>query len=87
MIVETSRHFDKDIDKLDAITAMRVLQVIEFLITVTDIQDIPNMRKMQGTSSAYRIKIGDYRIGIVLDDTTISLHRVLHRSKIYRNFP
>ena len=45
--------------------------------------------KLQGYESYYRIRVGDYRIGLRLDvdRRRIEFRRVLHRSQIYRSFP
>jgi mRNA-degrading endonuclease RelE of RelBE toxin-antitoxin system len=37
--------------------------------------------------NAYRIRIGDYRLGIIFDGETLIFERVLHRKGIYRYFP
>ncbi len=34
-----------------------------------------------------RIRIGDYRLGIIFDGETLIFERVLHRKEIYRYFP
>ncbi|NET50360.1 MAG: type II toxin-antitoxin system RelE/ParE family toxin [Merismopedia sp. SIO2A8] len=39
------------------------------------------------TGSFYRIRIGDYRIGIIAKGDLVSFIRVLHRREMYRNFP
>mgnify|MGYP006425001349 CR=1 FL=1 len=48
---------------------------------------IQNLRKIKGTQSAYRIRVGDYRIGFFFQENTIIFSRVLHRREIYRFFP
>lgn len=35
----------------------------------------------------YRIRVGDYRIGFMLDNDILVFMRVLHRKDIYRYFP
>ena len=42
---------------------------------------------MKGHSYAYRIRIGDYRLGFYFEDNTIFLARFLKRSDIYKVFP
>jgi mRNA interferase RelE/StbE len=42
---------------------------------------------MEGSKKHSRIKIGDYRIGLFIDDKTIFFVRFLHRKEIYRYFP
>jgi mRNA interferase RelE/StbE len=88
MNVEVLYRFEKDFKKLDKQTAIRVAELIQDLQTIPVLDDIPNIRKMQGTDFAYRLRVGDYRIGFLLvNETTIELQRVLHRKEIYRYFP
>ena len=42
---------------------------------------------MKGEASAYRIRVGSYRIGVFITATTLTFSRVLHRREIYRYFP
>lgn len=48
---------------------------------------INNLKKIKGDDNAYRIRVGDYRIGFFLQEDTIIFSRVLHRKEIYRFFP
>ena len=51
------------------------------------ITEIRNLKKIKGHKDAYRIKLGDYRIGIFIKEDTITFSRVLHRKEVYRYFP
>ncbi|MEH2369023.1 type II toxin-antitoxin system RelE family toxin [Nostoc sp.] len=44
---------------------------------------------MKRYDDKYKIRVGDYRIGISVDKETQTLicQRVAHRKDIYRNFP
>jgi len=42
---------------------------------------------MQGYSNSYRIRVGDYRIGIEIFGNTVEVIRTLHRKEFYRYFP
>lgn len=48
---------------------------------------INNLKKIKGDDNAYRIRVGDYRIGFFLEKDKIIFSRVLHRKEIYRFFP
>ena len=52
-----------------------------------NIRDIPNVKRMKGCNNRYRIRVGEYRIGIELCDNHIEMIRLLHRNEIYRYFP
>jgi mRNA interferase RelE/StbE len=49
--------------------------------------DVPNIKKIRGSTSAFRIRIEDYRIGLFIEDDDAEFVRVLPRRDIYRNFP
>lgn len=46
-------------------------------------------QKLSGYSHYYKIRMGDYRIGLRIDGEgqLIEFRRVLHRREIYRKFP
>lgn len=45
--------------------------------------------KLRGHPQCYKIRIGEYRIGLLIDPArrVIEFRRVLHRREIYRYFP
>jgi mRNA interferase RelE/StbE len=52
------------------------------------IQEIPHIKKIEGYESYYRMKVGDYRLGMELVSIReVVLLRFLHRKDIYRYFP
>ena len=42
---------------------------------------------MKGYDTFYRIRLGDYRMGIDVLDNEVIIARLLHRKDIYRYFP
>jgi mRNA interferase RelE/StbE len=61
--------------------------VLEEIPNAEDLSTIVNLSKIKGDDTAYRIRVGDYRIGFFWEDDEIVMSRVLHRSEIYRYFP
>lgn len=61
--------------------------VFEDIPTYLTLSDISNLKKLKGEENIYRIRVGDYRIGVVIDKDTVVFERVLHRKDIYRYFP
>jgi len=45
------------------------------------------MEKMTGYKNHYKVRFGDYRVGIFKNNNTIELQRVLNRKEIYKFFP
>lgn len=50
-------------------------------------RDIPNLKKLKGHPTAYRIRVGDYRLGLYLDNGKAIFTTVDHRANIYSHFP
>jgi mRNA interferase RelE/StbE len=42
---------------------------------------------MSGAANHFRVRIGDYRLGLREQDSKVYLVRFLHRKEIYRYFP
>ena len=88
MKVTFERSFSKGIDKLkNQQVKDRIIKFIEKCEEAKVITDIPNVKKMTSVSSFYRFKIGDYRIGVELENDTINFVIVSHRKDIYKVFP
>lgn len=88
MNLEFSQKFYKDLDSISSKSVRkRLLNLIEQLETIDSILEIQNIKKLSGFKDAYRIRIGDYRIGIFLGKRTITLARILHRKEVYKYFP
>lgn len=88
MEVKFREKFEKD---LESITNTDVLADIEKTIENVEKakkpQDIINIKKIKGNNTAFRIRIGKYRIGVYIIKGTVEFTRVLHRDKIYNYFP
>jgi len=49
--------------------------------------NITGIKAMRGYPNRYRIRIGNYRIGIEIHGDNVEVMRVLHRREFYRYFP
>jgi mRNA-degrading endonuclease RelE of RelBE toxin-antitoxin system len=88
MKVEFLKKFSKDLDEVRTkSTKESVIRIIELMEVVDGLEKIPNIKKLKGHKSAYRVRIGDYRLGFFFENSTILLARFLHRKDIYRIFP
>ncbi|MCD4717707.1 MAG: type II toxin-antitoxin system RelE/ParE family toxin [Desulfobacterales bacterium] len=59
----------------------------EILPEAKALKDISGIKAMTGYSKRYRIRFGDYRVGIELQGDMVDIRRVLHRRDFYRYFP
>jgi mRNA interferase RelE/StbE len=89
MNVSFDRSFYKSLDKLsDADTKERVAGLIEQVEAATTLSEIPHLKKMEGFKTFYRIRLGDYRVGVELEPGGIVRFIIVaHRKDIYRLFP
>lgn len=89
MKFRVEKSFDKDVDKIkDRKLLQKLRACISRIESADNINEMPNLKKIEGYGLFYRIKIGDYRLGMELTpDNEISLIRFLHRKEIYRHFP
>jgi mRNA interferase RelE/StbE len=82
------KSFSRDLKKIkDQVLLDRIREVIEQVEAARDLQGVADVKKMSGTDGYYRIRIGDYRIGIAVEADVVEFVRVLHRRDLYRFFP
>jgi mRNA interferase RelE/StbE len=65
----------------------RVREVIEAVEKANSLAELPNLKKLKGGGNYFRVRVGDYRIGIALENDTIIFVRFLNRKDIYKHFP
>ncbi|MEO1792550.1 MAG: type II toxin-antitoxin system RelE/ParE family toxin [Cyanobacteria bacterium J06629_19] len=88
MKITFRKSFTKDLRKLkDAALLKKIKQAIELAEAATSLSDIRNIKKLKGGDNHYRIRIGDYRIGLQLENDVLDFSRCLHRKEIYKVFP
>lgn len=89
MKFKVEKTFDKDVSMIRQKNLLQKLRAfISTVETADNINEINDIKKIQGYDSFYRKKIGEYRLGIELTpENEIILLRFLHRKEIYRRFP
>jgi mRNA interferase RelE/StbE len=65
----------------------RIKETIEQIEKAESLHDIRNLKKLKGGSNYYRIRVGEYRIGLTIEGEEATFVRCLNRREIYRNFP
>lgn len=88
MQVQFTAKFSKDLDKVSLKSVKNnIIQLIELFENSKDLNSIPNLKKLKGHKSAFRVRIGDYRLGFFYENDTVLFARILHRIDIYDSFP
>jgi len=80
--------FLKAIKKIDSdqLKADIANAILNFESAESQIQ-ISQLKKLKGYKQYYRIRIGDYRIGIKIEAEIVIFVDIDHRKNIYRIFP
>ncbi|MEK6754371.1 MAG: type II toxin-antitoxin system RelE/ParE family toxin [Chloroflexota bacterium] len=88
MELEFRDSFLKDVNHIkEAAVKKKIATVITEAKSASSLPAIRNVKKMEGSDNYYRVRIGDYRIGVKLQGKTLIFLRCLHRKDIYRYFP
>ncbi len=88
MLITFKKTFFKDFQKLPDEIKTKVNQlVLQIIPNTANLQKLNNIKKITGFESFYRIRIGNYRLGLKYEYDKITIYRVLHRKDIYKYFP
>ncbi len=88
MKVGFRKSFARDLKKVkDQATLDRVRAVIESVEAATDSGAIGDLKKLSGTDHFYRIRVGEYRVGVAIEGHIVEFVRFLRRRDLYRFFP
>jgi mRNA interferase RelE/StbE len=88
MNIEFKKSFLKDLKKLNNKNLKEsIIECIEHVESAENISKVKNLKKLTGYEVYYRIRVGDYRIGLKLEDETMYFVMIEHRKDIYKKFP
>lgn len=62
MKVLVDRSFERDVKKLPQAVQVKIKSTIELIVQSTSLSSL-QITKMEGAKNAYRIRVGNYRIG------------------------
>lgn len=88
MTLEFRASFTKDLRSIrDRSILRRVRETIVEVEAAGSVLEIKNLKKLRTEGHYYRIRLGHYRLGLTIEDNTVSFIRLLHRREVYRYFP
>ena len=88
MEISYTKTFARDLRKikqnyiLDKVSALK--KTIELAKSVNEIK---HLESIKGMKNAYRIRVGNYRIGVFIEKNNVEFHRIKLRKDIYKFFP
>jgi len=65
----------------------RIKAAIEQVERARTMADVSHLKRLEAKGKYYRIRVGDYRLGLVLEGGAFVFVRALNRKEIYRYFP
>ncbi len=86
---EYSKKFLKELASLPKDIQFRVESIVFNELESDNPFELGYLSKMKGYKDKYKIRVGNYRIGLTIDKKarTIICQRVAHRREIYQIFP
>ena len=88
MKVEFKKSFLKELKKLNNKGLKHSIEDCIIQVESADnISQIKNLKKLSGYDIYFRIRVGDYRIGIKIEDDIVYFVVFEHRKDIYKGFP
>ena len=88
MNVRIDKSFERDIKRIrDKDLLVKIADTIEQVQGAANQKEIKNLKKLKGFQSYYRIRLGDYRIGLSIEETKVDFIRFLPRKDVYKYFP
>ena len=90
MNIHYRNSFGRDLKKIaDKTVRAEIKRAVLSVESAATIKDIPRLKKLKSmkTGIYYRIRVGDYRIGVTIENGIVTLYAVGLRKDIYRRFP
>lgn len=82
------KSLEKDLKKIKDKKLLKSLADVFINIEEVDtLFEVSNVKKLSGHTEVYRIRVGNYRLGIFYSEDTITIARFLKRNDIYKVFP
>ncbi len=88
MTVKVHKKFLKDLKKIPASQREKIEQFVFEESEFFDKAHLPvKIEKLRGYRTFYKVRFGNYRVGLRIEGNILTFERVLHRKEIYRFFP
>ena len=87
MEIIITKTFEKQLKLVPKYIRESAIVVLEALEASKNITEMKDLKKLSGYTNYYRIRIGNYRMGLQIIDPKIIVITILHRGTIYKIFP
>jgi mRNA interferase RelE/StbE len=88
MKVDFKKSFIKDLKRIKNKSLQKsIYEIIVQVESASSLNQVKNLKKLAGYEFYYRIRVGDYRIGLKVEKEIIHFVVFEHRKDIYKGFP
>lgn len=88
MKVRFKASFARDLRVLKDKTLLdRIKTLIASVESAQSLSEVSHLKRLRGGGAFYRARLGDYRVGLAVEEDGVVFVRVLHRREVYRYFP
>lgn len=88
MKVKFESSFARDLRRIkDRRLQERVAEAIQRFENAENLYEMEGVKKLRDARDAYRLRIGEHRLGLLIREGAVVLVRFLDRKDIYRYFP
>ena len=88
MRLEIKSSFNRDLRRIhDRDVRRRLTRKMDEIEAASNLTQVTDIVKMQGYDHLYRIRVGNYRLGIAIESDVVILQKLDHRRDFYRGFP
>lgn len=88
MKIKYESKFAKDLRSIrDTKLLAKIKEMIDECKAAENLTELKNVKKLQGYDTFYRIRIGEYRVGLEVLNDELIFTRFLHRKDVYKYFP
>jgi mRNA interferase RelE/StbE len=87
MLIKDTKDFRKELIKLPQFVQKQAIGALETVINASTFSDIPNLKKIAGHDNYYRLRIGQFRIGLYWTGEEFIIMTIGSRGDFYKTFP
>jgi mRNA interferase RelE/StbE len=82
-----TQKFNKSLAKLPAADQIAVLDALDDIESAEVFGDIPNLKPLKGYKNYFRLRVGNWRVGLFWTGDAFSVEDVGKRGDFYNGFP
>lgn len=85
LIIDNS--YTKDLRRLPHVVQIQTALALERVVNAQTFADIPNIKALKGSPQYFRIRVGNYRIGLYWNGVAFYAQRIGVRGGFYTTYP